>query len=137
MTTFGRRDMRRLGSLISLALSAGLVVAFTYWYGGLQARTPASQPTTVATASVEQTTVPKSGRRILYYRNPMGAPDTSPVPKKDPMGMDYIPVYADEQDDPGTVRVSLDKIQRIGVRTEKVSVRPLSRSVRGIGTVQH
>jgi membrane fusion protein, copper/silver efflux system len=27
--------------------------------------------------------------RILYYRNPMGAPDTSPVPKKDPMGMDY------------------------------------------------
>ena len=49
-----------------------------------------------------------------------GAPDTSPVPKKDPMGMDYIPVYADEQDDPGTVKVSLDKIQRIGVRTEKV-----------------
>ena len=36
----------------------------------------------------------------LYYRNPMGAPDTSPVPKKDTMGMDYIPVYADEQDDP-------------------------------------
>ena len=36
-------------------------------------------------------------RKVLYYRNPMGAPDTSPVPKKDPMGMDYIPVYADEQ----------------------------------------
>jgi membrane fusion protein, copper/silver efflux system len=129
--------MKRLGSLISLALSASLVVAFTYWYGGLDAGTPASQPTTVATTHVEQTPGPNSGRKILYYRNPMGAPDTSPVPKKDPMGMDYIPVYADEQDDPGTVRVSLDKIQRIGVRTEKVSVRPLSRSVRGIGTVQH
>jgi Cu(I)/Ag(I) efflux system membrane fusion protein len=35
-------------------------------------------------------------RKILFYRNPMGAPDTSPVPKKDDMGMDYIPVYADE-----------------------------------------
>lgn len=35
-------------------------------------------------------------RKILYYRNPMGQPDTSPVPKKDSMGMDYIPVYADE-----------------------------------------
>ncbi|TXH38897.1 MAG: efflux RND transporter periplasmic adaptor subunit [Rhodospirillaceae bacterium] len=34
--------------------------------------------------------------RILYYRNPMGLPDTSPTPKKDPMGMDYLPVYADE-----------------------------------------
>jgi Cu(I)/Ag(I) efflux system membrane fusion protein len=33
------------------------------------------------------------GLKILYYRNPMGLPDTSPVPKKDSMGMDYIPVY--------------------------------------------
>lgn len=30
---------------------------------------------------------------LLYYRNPMGAPDISPVPKKDEMGMDYLPVY--------------------------------------------
>ena len=30
-------------------------------------------------------------RKILYYRNPMGLPDTSPVPKKDSMGMEYIP----------------------------------------------
>jgi RND family efflux transporter, MFP subunit len=37
-----------------------------------------------------------AAHKILYYRNPMGQPDTSPVPKKDSMGMDYIPVYADE-----------------------------------------
>jgi membrane fusion protein, copper/silver efflux system len=36
-------------------------------------------------------------RKILYYRNPMGLPDTSPVPKKDWMGMDYIPVYEREE----------------------------------------
>jgi Cu(I)/Ag(I) efflux system membrane fusion protein len=76
-------------------------------------------------------------RKILYYRNPMGHPDTSPVPKKDSMGMDYIPVYADEQDDPNTIKVSLDKIQRSGVRTEKVGALPLSRTVRGIGTIRH
>src|SRR5689334_8560480 len=39
---------------------------------------------------------PSGDRKILYYRNPMGLPDTSPAPKKDSMGMDYIPVYADE-----------------------------------------
>ncbi|CAK0761170.1 membrane fusion protein, copper/silver efflux system [Azospirillaceae bacterium] len=39
---------------------------------------------------------PAAARKILYYRNPMGLPDTSPVPKKDTMGMDYVPVYADE-----------------------------------------
>jgi Cu(I)/Ag(I) efflux system membrane fusion protein len=28
-----------------------------------------------------------ASRKILYYRNPMGLPDISKVPKKDPMGM--------------------------------------------------
>lgn len=46
-------------------------------------------------------------REILYYRNPMGLPDTSPEPKKDSMGMDYVPVYADDRaDDAGVVVVS-------------------------------
>jgi len=53
------------------------------------------------------------------------------------MGMDYIPVYEDEANDPNTVTVSLDKVQRIGVRTEKVETRSISRTVRGVGTVQH
>jgi membrane fusion protein, copper/silver efflux system len=38
----------------------------------------------------------------------MGLPDTSPVPKKNWMGMDYIPVYeGEEQDDGKTVKVTL------------------------------
>jgi Cu(I)/Ag(I) efflux system membrane fusion protein len=75
-------------------------------------------------------------RRILYYRNPMGLPDTSPVPKKDSMGMDYIAVYeGDEPDDGRTIKVSLDRVQRSGVRTEKVEPRVLVQPVRGVGTV--
>jgi membrane fusion protein, copper/silver efflux system len=77
-------------------------------------------------------------RKILYYRNPMGLPDTSPVPKKDWMGMDYIPVYeGEEQDDGKTVKVSLDKVQRSGVRTETVEKRAIVRPVRAVGTVTH
>jgi Cu(I)/Ag(I) efflux system membrane fusion protein len=76
-------------------------------------------------------------RKIVYYRNPMGLPDTSPVPKKDPMGMDYVPVYeGDDQDDGKTVKVSLDRIQRSGVRTEKVQLRTVGRSIRVGGTVR-
>ena len=68
----------------------------------------------------------------------MGLPDTSPVPKKDPMGMDYIPVYADEQQDDGkTVRISPEKVQRSGVRTEAVESRVIVRPVRAVGTVAH
>jgi Cu(I)/Ag(I) efflux system membrane fusion protein len=81
---------------------------------------------------------PKPERKILYYRNPMGHPDTSPVPKKDSMGMDYIPVYAGGEEGTGSaVKVSLDKVQRSGVRTEPVEKRTVSRSVRGVGTVRH
>jgi Cu(I)/Ag(I) efflux system membrane fusion protein len=79
-----------------------------------------------------------AGRRILYYRNPMGLPDTSPIPKKDWMGMDYIAVYeGEEQDDGKTVKVSLDKVQRSGVRTEPVEARAIMRPVRAVGTVTH
>jgi Cu(I)/Ag(I) efflux system membrane fusion protein len=86
---------------------------------------------------LKETAIPKPGpRRILYYRNPMGLPDTSPVPKKDWMGMDYIAVYeGDEPDDGKTVRVSLDKTQRTGVRTEVVEERTIVRPVRAVGTV--
>jgi membrane fusion protein, copper/silver efflux system len=75
------------------------------------------------------------GQRILYYRNPMGLADTSPVPKKDSMGMDYIPVYADEADQPGTVKISLDKVQRLGVRTAPVERRVLNEAVQLAGTL--
>ena len=80
---------------------------------------------------------PGGERKILYYRNPMGLPDTSPVPKKDTMGMDYIPVYADEGGTtvPGTVAISPERIQMLGVRTEAVSLRSMVRTVRAVGTV--
>lgn len=79
---------------------------------------------------------PASPRKILYYRNPMGLADTSPVPKKDAMGMDYIPVYADQVTKvTGAVRLTTQKIQRTGVRTTAVMRMSLSREVRGSGVV--
>jgi Cu(I)/Ag(I) efflux system membrane fusion protein len=80
---------------------------------------------------------PKKGsRKVLYYRNPMGLPDTSPVPKKDWMGMDYIPVYEGEEDDGSSVRVSLDRVQRAGVRTEAAEMRVLARPIRAPGVAK-
>lgn len=75
-------------------------------------------------------------RRILYYRNPMGLPDTSPVPKKDPMGMDYVAVYEGEEAGAGVVTISPEKVQKLGVRTELVGRRTMGRQVRAVGTVQ-
>ena len=77
-----------------------------------------------------------TARKILFYRNPMGLPDTSPVPKKDWMGMDYIPVYEGEQEDAGSVKVSIAKMQRSGVRSEPVAMRRLARPVRAPGVAK-
>jgi Cu(I)/Ag(I) efflux system membrane fusion protein len=74
--------------------------------------------------------------QVKYYRNPMGAPDTSAVPKKDSMGMEYIPVCEEAGEAPGTVKISLDKVQRLGVRTAEVQGRALSRTVRAFASVQ-
>ena len=76
--------------------------------------------------------------KILYYRNPMGLPDTSQVPKKDQMGMDYVPVYSGEEPTSGAplVKISVDKVQKLGVRTEAAAVREFTRTVRATGIVQ-
>jgi Cu(I)/Ag(I) efflux system membrane fusion protein len=124
--------MKRLSSLIVLAAGIAAGTAGSYWY--------VHRPEPIATiAAAEEAPPAKAEREILYYRHPMGLPDTSKVPKKDSMGMDYIAVYADEADDDGagTVKVSLDKLQRSGVRTEKVGKKAISRTVRAAGIVEH
>ena len=76
-------------------------------------------------------------KKIKYYRNPMGLPDTSPTPKKDSMNMDYLPVYEGEDEDDGTTfKISLAKVQRAGVRSEPVAMRHLAMPVRAPGTAK-
>ncbi len=77
-----------------------------------------------------------SGRKIKFYRNPMGLPDTSPTPKKDSMGMDYIAVYDGEDAEGDTVKVSPGKIQRTGVETVVVGRQAMSRTIKAPGSVQ-
>src|SRR6266478_5712317 len=85
-----------------------------------------------------ETMTAKGGDRgkIRYYRNPMGLPDTSPTPKKDSMGMDYIPVYEGDDSDDGSVKVSAGKLQKAGVQIEIAERRTLSTMVRAPGTIQ-
>lgn len=88
---------------------------------------PAKTSTAVSSTSGE--------REILYYKHPMGQPVTSDVPKKDSMGMDYIPVYSDEAAQAGVV-VSPEMIQTMGIRTAPAEVMNFGRSLRAFGTVE-
>jgi len=78
-------------------------------------------------------------RTILFYRNPMDPSVTSPVPRKDEMGMDYVPVYADEAEaaaDQGAV-VTIDAAvqQNMNVVTEEVRRRDISHEIRTVGSL--
>ncbi|MBB5053520.1 Cu(I)/Ag(I) efflux system membrane fusion protein [Afipia massiliensis] len=75
-------------------------------------------------------------RKIKYYRNPMGLPDTSPTPKKDSMGMDYVAVFEGEDSDDGSVKLSPGKIQRTGVKSEPAALRVIRTLIRAPGTIQ-
>ncbi|WP_213737354.1 efflux RND transporter periplasmic adaptor subunit [Bradyrhizobium sp. dw_411] len=74
-------------------------------------------------------------RKIKYYRNPMGLPDTSPTPKKDSMGMDYIAVYEGDDTDDGSVKLSPGKIQRTGAKSEPAAKRVIRTIIRAPGTI--
>jgi Cu(I)/Ag(I) efflux system membrane fusion protein len=118
-------------SITFVALGAALLGA-GYWWGVTRPSTSAADASGAVSADG------KRERKILYYRNPMGLPDTSPIPKKDPMGMDYMPVYEGEESASAdaAVKISIDRIQKLGVRTEQVGMRALTRTVRAVATVQ-
>lgn len=118
-------NLRLLGTLL-LGLALG---ALAGWWLRPAPQLPMTAATEAATTPAEP--------EILYYRNPMGQPDTSPVPKKDSMGMDYVPVYASTtQQTAGTVTVSPDKLQMLGVRTQRVERRPLQQQIRASGRIE-
>jgi Cu(I)/Ag(I) efflux system membrane fusion protein len=73
--------------LVSLAAIVALVIGFIagYWLSDLKAPGQMAEKESVS-----------SEREVLFWRNPMNPKITSPVFMKDEMGMDYLPVYAEE-----------------------------------------
>jgi Cu(I)/Ag(I) efflux system membrane fusion protein len=86
---------------------------------------------------------PTGERKIAFYRSPMDPKQTSPVMRKDEMGMDYLPVYQDELSGDGssaveglaTVKIDPQRQQIIGLRTAVVSSGSVGGSWRTVGRV--
>lgn len=121
--------MLTIMKLIIVVLGLLTILAIGYWLGLTQSHF-FSEIISASSSNSEQ--------KILYYRNPMGLPDKSPVPKKDPMGMDYLPVYKNDEPivDQNIVAISTEKVQKLGVRTEAATMRELIRTVHAVATIQ-
>ncbi|WP_426615845.1 efflux RND transporter periplasmic adaptor subunit [Bradyrhizobium sp. McL0616] len=151
----GAPSLPKLGTILSTADAADTGAPLYYqdpdgkpFYSSTPKKTPDEREYRAVPASADisfdepgsppemKTAEPKGERKIKYYRNPMGLPDTSPAPKKDSMGMDYIPVYEGDDSDDGSVKLSPGKIQRTGVKSEPAELRPIRTAVRAPGTIQ-
>ena len=82
------------------------------------------------------------GRRILYYVDPMNPAHTSPEPGLAPCGMKMEPVYAEGEGQasasamfPGSVKITPEKQQIIGVRVDTVAKSPWTHTLRTVGKV--
>lgn len=116
-------------TLATVVITLILGVSAGYWWAG------------VSQISVNDEAAPENERKILFYRNPMNPEITSPVPAKDEMGMDYIPVYADGDagsgEPAGTVKIDPATVQNIGVRTAMVKRGPIAKTIHTVGRLDY
>ena len=112
-------------------------------------------PMLVVAKEGEQVTCPICGahvtdrpstKHILYWTDPMMPGYKSDKPGKSPMGMDLVPVYAETSGEPAdasspagyaSILVTPQKQQFIGVKTDAVSRRALTKTLRTVGTIAH
>ncbi|WP_373079864.1 efflux RND transporter periplasmic adaptor subunit [Zhongshania sp.] len=74
----------------------------------------------------------------LYWVAPMDPNFRRPGPGKSPMGMDLLPVYANNnsKNSPGTVSISPDVINNLGVRTAKARDGKFTKAISAPATIQ-
>ena len=77
-------------------------------------------------------------REILYWVAPMDPNYRRDEPGKSPMGMDLVPVYADEVDNqPGVVKIDPTVVNNLGVRTVTAERSDLARRIETVGYVTY
>lgn len=113
------KRMLSLFVLMLLAVAAGVVIGRAWWPD----RGEVAEPS-------------EGGREILYWQAPMDPSYRRNAPGKSPMGMDLIPVYADEVDgEEGTVRIDPVIVNNLGVRTGTAEYGALPRRIETVGYV--
>lgn len=109
---------------LALFLTAAIGIAIGRWWS----------PTTTELAASSAS----GGREILYWVAPMDPKYRRDQPGKSPMGMDLIPVFADEIDSqPGVVAIDPMIVSNLGVRTALAEFGSLPRRIETVGYVEY
>lgn len=91
--------------------------------------------------SEPETSAASAEQKPLYWVAPMDANYRKDKPGKSPMGMDLVPVYDDggkgPDEGPGTIRVSPDVVNNLGVRTAEARSMKLQTEINTVGYVTY
>lgn len=74
-------------------------------------------------------------RKVKYWVAPMNPKYRRDKPGKSPMGMDLVPVYADEQHDAKGIHISPRVINNLGIETASVKFKAISKEIDTVGYV--
>ncbi len=120
-----------LTKTIALTLLGALLAAGGYYAG--RRHDSASTPATASDAKVD----PKTGRKVLYWHDPMVPGQKFDQPGKSPfMDMPLVPVYEDEAAAAGGVSVAPTMRQSLGMREATVRRATVGASVDVVGSTQ-
>ncbi len=134
------RMNRRIFAVISLLVLGALGIASYAAYSlGTRAgaQTATSAPESSAAAQGDKID-PKTGRRVLYWHDPMVPGQKFDKPGRSPfMDMQLVPVYADEAGQEGTVAISPRVVQSLGIRTAEVVKGSIAQKIQAVGNVAY
>ncbi len=113
--------------LIGTGLGAG------YWFGEQRASTA---PAVHANANATVPGADPSGKKPLYYYDPMYPQQKFDKPGKSPyMDMMLLPAYSGDGVDAGSVRISPRVVQNLGIRTGLVTSGAIDKKIQVVGAV--
>ncbi len=91
--------------------------------------------TAVITLIIASPAVAESDREVAYWVAPMDPNYVRDKPGKSPMGMDLVPVYADDVDTGPGIKISPEVIHSLGVRTQKAENSRLWKRIDAVGYI--
>jgi Cu(I)/Ag(I) efflux system membrane fusion protein len=122
--------------LLALGAAGGYGLYSLGMSRGMQMGAPAPGTTDAGAAQKAGDIDPATGKKVLYWHDPMVPGQKFDKPGKSPfMDMQLVPVYAGGNGDEGKVTISPRVQQNLGVRTAEVTRGVLKPSVEAVGSV--
>ncbi len=126
-----------LTAILTLAIGGGIAY-FSGYLGAKGSSGTTAMKAAPAKATAENNSGAASGKgKILYWRAPMNPMEIYHHPGKSAMGMDLVPVYANEVSGGPKITINPAIEQDMGIRTAVVKKGPLSHTIRAYGRVTY